>query len=127
MIDLNEIKKKSVESAYNTWRDLGFLDGLDEDVARNTARHMTDMAIYLLENGDKYTQEHIPTIVFPMIRRACSKGGLKKIYTPERMCEIIEETFTPFTECIKTWGNNIDVEAEYCAFFADLFSNYQKV
>ena len=120
-------KERSDEEILKTWTNMGCLEKLNDEDAMNVAKLMENMAAYLLESDDKYSVKNIATLVFPMIRRAYSKGGLKKMYTPERMCEMIERTFIPFTECIKTWGDDIDAEAEYCAFFADLFSNSQKI
>lgn len=122
MIDLDNIKNRSDEDIFSTWDKLGVLGGLNEQDAKNVAKLFEDISIYLLENKEKYELEMIATLVYPMIRRAYTNGGMSYFYTPERMCDMVENTFIPFTKCIEKWDDMIDKEAEYCRFFSKLFS-----
>jgi hypothetical protein len=122
MIDLDKIKNRSDEDIFSTWDKLGVLGGLNEKDAKNVAKLFEDVSIYLLENKEKYELQIIATLVYPMIRRAYTNGGMSYFYTPERMCDMVENTFIPFTKCVKKWDNMIDGEAEYCRFFSKLFS-----
>lgn len=122
MVDLNKIKNRSDEDIFYTWKKLGFLEGLNSEDAKNVAKLMEDMVVYLLESNGKYELHVIETIVFPMIKRAYTNGGMSHFYTPERMCDMIENTFIPFTKSVEKWDNMIDGEAEYCRFFSKLFS-----
>ena len=122
MVDLNKIKNRSDEDIFSLWDNLGFLNGLNDEDAKNVAKLMEDMAVYLLDSEGKYELQVVETIVFPMIRRAYTNGGMSHFYTPERMCDMVENTFIPFAKCIEKWDNMIDKEAEYCRFFSKLFS-----
>jgi hypothetical protein len=122
MIDLDKIKNRSDEDIFSTWDKLGVLGGLNEKDAKNVAKLFEDVSIYLLENKEKYELQMIATLVYPMIRRAYTNGGMSYFYTPERMCDMVENTFIPFTKCIEKWDSMIDKEAEYCRFFSKLFS-----
>lgn len=122
MKNLSKIGNRSDEDIFSTWKNFGFLNGLDEEDAKNVAKLMEDMAVYQLDSEGKYVLEAIKTIVFPMIRIAYRNGGMSHFYTPERMCDIVENTFIPFIKCVEKWGNMIDSEAEYCRFFSKLFS-----
>lgn len=122
MKNLSKIGNRSDEDILSTWKNFGFLNGLDEEDAKNVAKLMEDMAVYLLDSEGKYKLQITESIVFPMIRRAYMNGGLNQYYTPERMCDIIENTFMPFTKCVEKWDSMIDGEAEYCRFFSKLFS-----
>ena len=124
--NLDDIKKRTNDEILNYWKNIGFLDDLTDEDSMNVAKLMNDMAIFLMESGDKYTTVNIPVLVFPMIRRAY-RGGISDKYTPERMCDLIEHTFMPFANCIETWGDDIDVEAEYCAAFSQVFSKVYRV
>lgn len=119
---LSKIKNRSDEDIFSFWNNFGFLGELNEEDAKNVAKLMEDMAVYLLDSEGKYELQIIEIIVFPMLRRAYMNGGLNQYYTPERMCDMIENTFIPFTKCIEKWDNMIDGEAEYCRFFSKLFS-----
>ena len=57
-----------------------------------------------------------------MIRIAYRNGGMSHLYTAERMCDMIENTFIPFIKCVEKWDGMIDGEAEYCRVFSKLFS-----
>lgn len=122
MIDLDKIKNRSDEDIFSTWDKLGVLGGLNEKDAKNVAKLFEDVSIYLLENKEKYELQMIATLVYPMIRKAYTNGGMSYFYTPERMCDMVENTFIPFTKCIEKWDDMIDKEAEYCRFFSKLFS-----
>ena len=122
MIDLDKIKNRSDEDIFSTWDKLGVLGGLNEKDAKNVAKLFEDVSIYLLENEEKYELQMIATLVYPMIRKAYTNGGMSYFYTPERMCDMVENTFIPFTKCIEKWDDMIDKEAEYCRFFSKLFS-----
>ena len=122
MIDLDKIKNRSDEDVFSTWDKLGVLGGLNEKDAKNVAKLFEDVSIYLLENKEKYELQMIATLVYPMIRKAYTNGGMSYFYTPERMCDMVENTFIPFTKCIEKWDDMIDKEAEYCRFFSKLFS-----
>jgi hypothetical protein len=122
MIDLDKIKNRSDEDIFSTWDKLGVLVGLNEKDAKNVAKLFEDVSIYLLENKEKYELQMIATLVYPMIRKAYTNGGMSYFYTPERMCDMVENTFIPFTKCIEKWDDMIDKEAEYCRFFSKLFS-----
>lgn len=122
MKNLSKIGNRSDEDILSTWKNFGFLNGLDEEDAKNVAKLMEDMAVYLLDSEGKYKLQITESIVFPMIRRAYMNGGLNQYYTPERMCDIIENTFMPFTKCVEKWDSMIDGGAEYCRFFSKLFS-----
>lgn len=122
MVDLEKIKNRSDEDIFSTWDKLGVLVGLSEKDAKNVAKLFEDVSIYLIENKEKYKLQTIATLVYPMIRRAYTNGGMNYFYTPERMCDMVENTFIPFTKCIEKWDNMIDKEAEYCLFFSKLFS-----
>ena len=126
MENLSKIKNRSDEEIFSFWNNLGFLNGLNDKDAKNVAKLMEDMAVYLLDSEGKYKLQVIETIVFPMIRRAY-RGGISDKYTPERMCDLIEHTFVPFTNSLKTWGDDVDIEAEYCAAFSSVFSNFVKL
>ena len=119
---LSKIKNRSDEDIFSFWNNFGFLGELNEEDAKNVTKLMEDMAVYLLDSEGKYELQIIEIIVFPMLRRAYMNGGLNQYYTPERMCDMIENTFIPFTKCIEKWDNMIDGEAEYCRFFSKLFS-----
>ena len=90
MEDLNKIKNRSDEDIFSLWDNFGFLNGLNDEDAKNVAKLMEDMAVYLLDSEGKYELQVIETIVFPMIRRAYTNGGMSYFYTPERMCDMIE-------------------------------------
>lgn len=122
MKNLNKIGNRSDEDIFSTWKNFGFLKGLNEEDAKNVAKLMEDMAVYLLNSEGKYKLQIIETIVFPIIRLAYTNGGMSHFYTPERMCDIIENTFIPFTKCVEKWDSMIDGEAEYCRVFSKLFS-----
>lgn len=122
MIDLDKIKNRSDEDIFSTWDKLGVLGGLNEKDAKNVAKLFEEVSIYLLENKEKYELQMIATLVYPMIRKAYTNGGMSYFYTPERMCDMVENTFIPFTKCIEKWDDMIDKEAEYCRFFSKLFS-----
>jgi hypothetical protein len=122
MDDLSKFKNRSDEDIFFFWKNLGFLNGLDEEDAKNVSKLMEKMVIYLLNSEGKYSLQIIETLVFPMIRKAYTSGGMNQYYTPERMCDMIENTFIPFTKCVEKWDNMIDSEAEYCRFFSKLFS-----
>ena len=122
MIDLDKNKNRSDKDIFSTWNKLGFLGGLNEKDAKNVAKLFEDVSIYLLENKEKYELQMIATLVYPMIRKAYTNGGMSYFYTPERMCDMVENTFIPFTKCIEKWDDMIDKEAEYCRFFSKLFS-----
>ena len=122
MKNLSKINNRSDEEIFSFWNNLGFLNGLNDEDAKNVAKLMEDMAVYLLDSEGKYELQVIETITFPMIRRAYTNGGMSHFYTAERMCDMVENTFIPFTKCIEKWDNMIDKEAEYCRFFSKLFS-----
>lgn len=122
MKNLSKLINRRDEDIFFFWKNFGFLEGLSEEDAKNVAKLMEDMAVYLLESEGKYELQVIETIVFPMIKRAYTNGGMNQYYTPERMCDMIENTLIPFTKCIEKWDNMIDNEAEYCCFFSKLFS-----
>ena len=61
---------------FSFWDNLGFLNGLNDEDAKNVAKLMEDMAVYLLDSEGKYELQVIETIVFPMIRRAYTNGGM---------------------------------------------------
>lgn len=122
MENLSKINNRSDEEIFSFWDNLGFLNELNDEDAKNVAKLMEDMAVYLLQSSGKYDLQAVETITFPMIRKAYTNGGMNQYYTPERMCDIIENTFIPFTKCIEKWDNMIDNEAEYCRFFSKLFS-----
>ena len=114
---------RTPEEILETWTKIGFLEGLDNEDAMNLAKLMDEMANWLLTNEHKYILGNIETLVFPMLRRAYKNGGMNVYYTAERMCDFIDNTYIPFVKSIEKWDNTIDVKAEYCAFFSNLFSN----
>ena len=122
MVDLDKIKNRSDEDIFSLWNNFGFLNGLNDEDAKNVAKLMEDMAVYLMESEGKNELQAIETETFPMIRRAYTNGGMSYFYTPERMCDMVENTFIPFTKCVEKWDNMIDKQAEYCRFFSKLFS-----
>ena len=82
MKNLSKIGNRSDEDILSTWKNFGFLNGLDEEDAKNVAKLMEDMAVYLLDSEGKYKLQITESIVFPMIRRAYMNGGLNQYYTP---------------------------------------------
>ena len=124
-MNINELKKLNKEEILNYWESLGFLQGLSDNDAKNISILFNDMAIYILENQSKYTNKEMEALVFPMIRRAYGENGLGDTYTPEKMCDVFEATFKPFTQYIKKHFDNIDPEVEYCSVFSQIFSKYK--
>ena len=118
---LNEINNKQIDfNNRDFWEEFQMLDGIDnENIRQMVSDEFSKMAIHLFEH---HYPDFVYGIVFPMIRRACTNGGITHYYTPERMCDMIENTFIPFTKSIEKWDNMIDNEAEYCRFFSKLFS-----
>lgn len=116
METLDEIVKK--------WDSFGFLKGLDEEKKVLLASRMDEMAQYLTCCGEQKHVENCSTLVFPILRKAISEGGLILSYTPKKMCDFIDMTIEPMTEAIKTLADdgNIDEVAEYCFIVSKIFT-----
>ena len=121
-MDINELKKIIGEETLWIWESFGFLQGLSDSDAKNISMLFNDMVSYIIKNQSKYTNNEMKGLVFPMIRRAYGENGLSDTYTPEKMCDLFEATFKPFTQYIKKHFDKIDPEVEYCSIFSQLFS-----
>ena len=106
---------------YKRWKDLGFLDGLDENQAVGLSEKFEELTNYMLLNIDKL-DEHVQTIAFPVLRRAFMRG-LNEKYSPRALCEKIKKEYDQEVRKIKEKSmTNVDAEAEYAVVLSEYFS-----
>lgn len=92
----NEIEmKEKNEQILNTWRKIGFLQGLKEGSINEwrCAKSFDEMVNYCLNNKGN-TNPVFETIIFPIIRRVlCTgKNRISRIIHPEELINSIKET-----------------------------------
>lgn len=106
---------------YNTWKMLGFLEGLDENQAVGLAEKFEELGQYMQLNIDSLN-EHVQVLAFPVLRRAFVRG-LNEKYSPRALCEKIKKEYDQEVRKIKEKSmTNIDAEAEYAVIISEYFS-----
>lgn len=115
---------------YKRWKNLGFLEGLNENQAVGLAEEFEKLARYmqLNINGDTVSSvfsginQNVMVLAFPILRRAYVRG-LNEKYSPRALCEKIANEYDK--EVRKIWERsmgNIDAEAEFASKVSKYFS-----
>ena len=123
---LNTLKldfNPSEEEGFEMWKEFGFLEGLDDDIKKETAAKMTEMSIYLINTKERYP-EYVDVLVYPIIRRCIQSGGLSQFYSPHRLCRFIVTTYEALRQGFWTLGTSekLDSDGEICALISYLFT-----
>lgn len=111
------------DESLKMWEEFGFLEGLDDDIKKETAAKMTEMSMYLVNTKERYP-EYIEVLVYPIIRRCIQSGGLSQFYSPHRLCRFIATTYEALRQGFWSLGTSekLDSDGEICALISYLFT-----
>ena len=111
------------ENIYKKWKEMTFLDGLDEETAKALSIKYEELERYLKDHPEIYENDKIRATAFPTLRYAYSHS-LAENYSPEALCNKIIGEYDVEADKIKDKVmHNIFMEMELASLFGAYFSN----